>query len=118
MPATVMSRYSYPKSPGDERWAVTDMTGPASYTAIVTGTPPTGGQIIRAADFGLQSLDWVQSMGSDNGQYDIVCIPNGFTLGNPLASFLLQWIVSATGAEVAGAVNLSARTVRLLGIGR
>src|SRR5262249_37362825 len=118
MPATVMSRFSYPKVPGDTLESMVDVTGPASYTQLVVGTPPTGGQAVTATECGLQSIDWVQSMGSDNGQYDIVCVPVAFTLGNPLASVRLQWIISATGAEAAAAANLSARTVRLFVKGR
>jgi hypothetical protein len=113
-----MSRFSYPKVPGDGFQSVTDMTGPASYAVIVSGTPPSGGQTMRASDFGLASLDWVKSMGSDNGQYVVICIPLGFSAGNPFTSFLLQWVTSATGAEVVAATNLSARTVRLFGFGR
>jgi hypothetical protein len=118
MPATVMSRFGYPKIPGDSLWSVVDVTGPTSYTVITTGSPPTGGQLLAPADCGLQSIDWVQSLGSDDGQYDIVCVPGPFSAGNPLAGVRLQWIISATGAQVAGAVNLSSRTVRLLVIGR
>lgn len=118
MAATVMSRFSYPKVPGDSLWSITDITGPASYTQVTTGTPPTGGQLVTAADFGLQSIDWVGVMASDNGQYSVAAIPAPFNLGNPLASVALQWSVAATGAQVAAAVNLSARTVRLLAIGR
>lgn len=93
-----MSRFSYPKAPGDQPWSIIDVPGPASYTAIAPGTPPTGGQTITPQDCGLQSIDWVQSMGSDNGQYDIVCLANPFVQGNAFAGVRLQWIVSATGA--------------------
>src|SRR5215472_6456806 len=98
MPATVMSRFSYPKVPGDGLWSIVDVTGPTSYAVIVVGTPPGGGQLVTAADCGLISIDWIQSMGSDDGQYDIVCIPAPFTLGNPLVAVRLMWLISATGA--------------------
>jgi hypothetical protein len=84
----------------------------------VVGTPPTGGQLVTATDFGLQSLDFVQCMGSDNGQYDIACFPVPFSPGNPMTQVRVQWILSATGAEAAGAANLSARTIRLWAMGR
>jgi hypothetical protein len=112
-----MSRFSYPKVPGDGPWSVVDVTGPASYAAMVPGTPPTGGQLVTAADCGLTSIHWIQSMGSNNGQYDIVCYPAAFSAGNPMASVRLQWVTAATGAEVIAAVNLSTITVRLLVIG-
>jgi hypothetical protein len=98
--------------------SILDVPGPASYTAVVTGSPPTGGQLITAADCGLQSLDWVQSQGSDDGQYDIMVVPAPFSLGNPMPAVRLMWVVAATGAQVTAAVNLSARTVRLYVTGR
>jgi hypothetical protein len=112
-----MSRFSYPKVPGDSLWSVADVTGPNPYSPIVVGTPPSGGQVLNASDFGLQSIDWVQSMASNNGHYGIVCVPGAFSPGNPMASVRLMWVVAATGAEV-GAINLSAFTVRLMAIGR
>lgn len=118
MPATVMSRFSYPKVPGDSLWSIVDMTGPASYTQVTTGTPATGGQAVTAADFGMQSLDWIGAIGSDNGQYAVTVIPAPFNVGAPFNSALLQWSLAATGAQAAAAANLSARTVRLLAIGR
>lgn len=117
MAATVMSRFSYPKVPGDSLWSMLDITGPTAYVPVVAGTPPTGGQLIPASNFGLQSIDWVQSTGSDNGGFDIVCIPMPFSLGNPMPAVLLMWVNALTGAQ-APAGNLSARTVRLLAIGR
>jgi hypothetical protein len=113
-----MSRFGYPKVPGDSLWSVVDVTGPASYTVITPGTPPTGGQLLTAADCGLQSMDWVQSMGSDNGTYDVACIAAPFSAGNPLPGVRLQWVTSAAGTEVTGGTALNARTVRLLVIGR
>jgi hypothetical protein len=109
----------YPAPPGNKRWVVADIDGPASYTAITPGTPPTGGQVVRAGDIGLQNIEWAQVSGSDNGQYDGVCYIVG-GLGNPAKAagtqFQLQWITAATGAE-AGAVNLSARSLRIVALG-
>lgn len=116
-----------PVPPGDRPWTIIDVDGPASYAAISTGTPPTGGQVIKASDIGLQAIDWAQAMGSDNGQYDGICYVVG-GLGNPRVGgtpnysnpgtqINLQWITAATGAEVGGGTNLSARRVRLLVIG-
>lgn len=118
MPTTVMSRFGYPKVPGDAPWSVVDVEGPASYAQIVTGAIATGGQLLTAGDFGLQSFDWVGAMGSDNGQYSVVAFPAPFNAGAPMASVRLQWNIAATGAQAAAAANLSARTVRLLAIGR
>ena len=55
-------------------------------------------------------------MGSDNGQYDGTAFPVSGQL-QPSTSVILEWVVAHTGAEVSAATNLSARTMRLVGIG-
>lgn len=140
MATQLMSRFSYPKVPGDAPWSIIDAIGPTSYTAVlpVVEPPPppppddapeaarlisprvapTGGQAITASDFGLQSLDWVGAMGSDSGSYSASVVPGDFSLGAPLDYVLLLWIDVATGAEVATGTDLSTNVVRLLAIGR
>lgn len=119
MSATPMSRFSYPKVPGDGPWSVVDVAGPTSYVQMAQGTPPTGGQILTAAGFGLQSLDWVAVIGpSDNYQYSVQVVPLPLLPGSPFEAMAVAWSVTATGAQVANGINLSARTVRMLGIGR
>lgn len=111
----------WPTVLGDKRASVIVVTGPNPYAPIVVATPPTGGQLIQAAAFGLKAIDWVQSMGSDNGQFDVVCYSAN---GNPVSTFgglpctaiRIQWLIAATGVE-AGAVNLAARTVKILAVG-
>jgi hypothetical protein len=117
-----------PVPPGHLPWTIVDVDGPASYSAISAATPPTGGQVLKAADLGFQQIWWAQCVGSDNGQYDgVVYVVGG--LGNPRSGATpnvsqagsqinLQWITAATGAEVGGATNLSARRLRLLVIGQ
>lgn len=121
MPATVMTRFSYPKSPGDQPWSIVDVTGPVSYVPVVSGNPPTGGLRLTAADCGLQSIDWIMPMDLSNGQAFINCYPAPFNPGNPLSAVVLQFMVMtgtpATPAEVGAGTNLSALTVRLLAIG-
>src|SRR5215467_8560245 len=81
MAAALLTRYSYPKVPGDQYESIIDVTGPASYTPLVPGTPgppvtpPTGGQRITAQDFGLLALDLVVSMGSTDGGHYVVVVP-------------------------------------------
>lgn len=108
----------YPAVPGNKPISITDQLGPASYTVITTGSPPTGGQTINASAFGLQFLENVWAMGSDDGQYVINVFMNPLYKNQPSTSVLLQWIVAATGAEVTGTTDLSGRTVRLMAIGR
>jgi hypothetical protein len=117
----------YPTVMGNMKVGVWTHTGPTSYTQVAVATPPTGGDSLSAAELlaqgGLKYADWVTApMGSDNGQYEVAVIPiDGNSQAStgilPSRNFVLRWLVSATGAEVAPGTNLSARTVKLLGMG-
>ena len=116
----VLTNEQFPCPPGNLPWTVVDIVGPASYTQVTPGSPPTGGQAISISALGLPvSVIWAQAMGSDDGTYDAVCLLSPF---NPLSGsrtgLILKWTNAATGAEVSGAVDLSARTVRIMAIGR
>lgn len=117
----VLTQESFPCPPGNCPWSVIDIAGPSSYTAITPGSPPTGGQAISCSTLGLPaSVIWAStSMGSDDGTYKAIPMLSPFNAGaGSRTGIILQWIVAATGAEVAGATNLSSRTVRILAIGR
>lgn len=119
----------YPQPFGNKRVSCWYHTGPASYAALVVGTPPTGGDSVSDTEAGLRYFDYIYGGISDNGQYRVEAIPSagnpaqaqgagqGGTQGAQQRTWKLRWEVIATGAEVAGAVNLSARTVRLFAIG-
>ena len=132
MAAAILTRYGYPKVPGDQPESITDVSGPVSYVPLTPGTPgppitlPSGGQTVTAADFGLQSLDYVTAMASQDGLYTVVCVPLLVEpYPNPplptqlpdgtFSSVLLKW-VTATGAEASG--DLSQSAVRLFARGR
>lgn len=122
--ANVTALLEYPMPPGALFETVIDVQGPASYTVMVIGTPPTGGQTVFATDMGFREVHSVEIMGSDNGQYDAVSYvntgPSGS--GNPPkragTQFQLQWFAAAGRTEVTAATNLSARTMRLVVTGR
>lgn len=116
--ATVLSRYSYPKSPGDERWSVIDVVGPSSYTVVTAGTPPTGGQVVTASAFGLMSLDCVFEIAGATGVNGVRVLANPYTFGDSMPAVTLLWIVLATGAQATAAANLSTQAVRLMAVGR
>jgi hypothetical protein len=112
----------YPTAWGDKKVSMIVHDGPVLYAPIVQDTPsPSGGDVVTAQEFGLKSIDAVFAMGSDNGQYDVVAFA---IAGNPVSSFgglpcagvTLMWRVAATGAEAA-AIDLSARSVKLLAVG-
>ena len=105
---------------GDRPYAIIDFAGPASYTQVTTGTPPTGGQAIAPSNFGLSAgLEGIFPVGlSTSGTYSVHALQlGGLNQGQGNATWALLWYTAATGAQVAGAVNLSAETVRLIGFG-
>lgn len=118
--AGVLTNEQFPCPPGNLPWSVADIVGPASYTQVTNGSPPTGGQAVSigALGFGV-SVIWAQTIGSDDGQYDAVVLLSPFnSLQGSQTGVILKWIVAATGAEVSGGVNLSARTIRIMAMGR
>jgi len=122
--ANVTTLQEYPFSVGLLFETIIDVQGPASYTIITIGTPPTGGQTVFATDMGFKEIHSIEVMGSDNGQYDAVCYVNSGagSVGNPPkragTQFQMQWFAAAGRTEVTGATNLSARTMRLCITGR
>lgn len=118
--ATVYKSSSYPQVPGAKPQSLFNITGPASYTAVTPGTTPTGGQTLQAKDIGLTNLSTVTCFTDNTGAYGARAIwPVQLTAVPPTAntSVILQWFVLATGAEVAGAVDLSTKTLRALATG-
>src|SRR5204863_6331262 len=107
---------SYPAVPGDKRFGFALITGPASYTVITTGTPPTGGILVNAGDFGLTELEWVGVGVSDNGQYHTIAFP-ALAQTQPQKQVRLEAITTATGAKVVATTDLSGRTFLLMGMG-
>jgi len=131
MATTLLTRYGYPKVPGDQPESILDVSGPASYNPLVAGTPgppitpPSGGQRVTAQDFGLQSLDFVTGMGSTDGRFFVMVVPELISPApNPLPTQLPDGSFSAvrlgwmqlTGGQATG--DLSTSTVRLFARGR
>lgn len=117
----------YPDSFGAKRAAVIPHAGPVLYAAVVPGVAPanaTGGDTVEAVEAGMKYLDFVAGGLSDSGVYRVEAIPpsrSGYTdnpgqIGVPMTTYILRWVVVATGAEAA-AIDLSAEIVRLFVIG-
>jgi hypothetical protein len=108
---------------GDRPYAIIDLAGPASYAQVVNGVAPaqpTGGQAVVPSAFGLVAgLEGIFVVGgSTSGTYIVQAFQaTSYNQGLPNPTWILRWIVAATGAEVAAAVNLSTETVRLIGFG-
>ena len=104
----------FPQNWGSKTVAIIRHTGPTSYTAITVASPPTGGDSVPASAFGLSRLEAVIGGLDDTGAYHVV----GTLAGKQEATAVqLMWKTAVTGAEVAGATNLSAKSVFLIGIG-
>lgn len=106
----------FPQSFGSKRVNIALLVGPASYTVITTGSPPTGAQALAATNFGMKFIDFAIGGVSDDGQYEVVLTP-ATNIATGQAAWIAIWKVAHTGAEVTGTTNLSARTVRVLLIG-
>lgn len=104
----------YPQSNGAKRESVVPISGSASYVAVVTGTPPTGGQSVPASAFGLKFFDHIAGGLSDDGQYIVTATLKGSP--GKATSAILLWAVAHTGAEAANG-DYSARSVALRAIG-
>lgn len=106
----------YPQSIGGKTESVLDHTGPASYTVVTVGTPPTGGDIISAAAFGLKWIEHMSVTGDNTGTYFVVPIRTGT---DPLGSILwtLRWFTAVGAVEVVATTDLSAKHVRIRAIG-
>lgn len=111
----------YPDSFGAKRASIFPVNGPASYTQYTA--PSTGGQdVVVSGPSGMKMVDFVQGAVTTDGvhraevvQYEAATV-NGVPVAN--AQIVLKWYVVATGAEVAGAVDLSTKTVYLLAFGQ
>jgi hypothetical protein len=103
----------------NRKFSMAEVGGPASYTQVTAGAPPagpTGGQIIPATAFGLKFIDVILNGLDESGKYEVLGTsgnkPGGAT------SVTLMWVIAATGAQEAGATNLSTYKAALLVIGR
>jgi hypothetical protein len=121
MPAPLSSTavlLGFPAPSGGDRYvSIVDHKGPASYATVVTGSPPTGGDTLTAAECGLKFITAVSGQLSDDGQYTADASA-GAGGGAESTSVVLAWTIYNTGAQVSAATNLSARTVRLIVYGR
>jgi len=107
----------YPQGVGDRYISLVDHKGPASYVQLAVATPPTGGDVLTAAECGLKFIDAVSGQLSDDGQYAVEATET-VGAGGEVVQVRLAWLKLSTGLQEAGATNLSARTVRLVVWGR
>lgn len=113
----------YPDAWGAHKGVVFGHTGPVLYAAL-TANPVAGGDTVRVAEAGnMKFFDFVSPVGfSDSGLYYVIGVapaanPTTNKQAAHASTWKLKWFVTATGVE-AGAINLSAQTVRLFAVGR
>lgn len=128
MAVALLTRYGYPKVPGDQPESIVDVSGPPVYVPMVPGSPgppivpPSGGQLLHANDFGLQALAFVFGMASTDGKYFPLLVPLMVEpVPNPplptmlpdgsFATVILVWMNVVGGGQASG--DLSQSTIRL-----
>jgi hypothetical protein len=80
----------------------------------VTTGPLAGGDTTQAVAYGLKWIQSIQGGITSDGLYRVEPI---MSTDGPVQSVKLRWTVVASGAQVAGAVNLSASKVNLIATG-
>lgn len=107
-----------PHTPGDEVYARGTFNGPVSYTQVTPGSPPTGGQIVNAKDLGFTGgITHMDISGDGTGAFSAVAIFDNSPL-IPMMQVRILWLTAGTGAQVAGATNLSTKVLRFRAEGR
>lgn len=106
----------YPSPPGNKNQVVATVAGPASYTQVSTGSPPTGGFVITAQSVGMVSFDYFYGGTSDDGQYGLRPVFDNNPATDASQVRCLCYVLN-TGAQVTGATNLSTRTFRFSAFG-
>lgn len=95
---------------GEVFMAVRDLAGPASYSAGAAN-----GQAVSAQLFGFgYAMVYIDTMGVTS---DGLFIVQATSIKGKKATAKLRWYSATTGAEVAGATNLSGSTIRLMAYG-
>jgi hypothetical protein len=116
MPVQQLSQYPCP--PGNRNQAVGSFSGPAAYAQVVPGNPPTGGFQLTAAQLGLVSIEFMTCSLDASGTYNAeVIFPSNFLPNDDVPYVIIEFTLAATGAQVAGATNLSAINWRFQAFG-
>lgn len=114
----------YPQPFGYSKGSVFAHVGPSDYTVVVESSPIhvplAGGDIVYAVEAGLKLFDYIGFAITDDGQYFVQPIPAARSddrVGAATTSYILRWVVVATGAEVAVHTFLADQVVRLFALG-
>jgi len=113
----------YPNPVGEKWQLVFDRTGPTSYVRYVTGSTPTGGDVILATPgLNMGGFDNVDDTADTTGQIDAYVVMDKGGNGNSVPQITIKYysLVTATlggqaqtlGQEIAAGTNLSTFSFR------
>jgi hypothetical protein len=113
----------YPQPWGTKYVQEIDRTGPSSYTQVVTGTTPSGGDKLNASDIGMGGIEHVDPDFDSTGQIvcDAIIVGSGNGNAVPYAILIYTSNVSATlggqvqtaGTQIVAGTNLSTFSFRI-----
>lgn len=107
----------YPAPPGNKRFSIAQIYGPSSYTQVSAASPPTGGDVHYANEFGLKEIEFAVAIGGDGGLYGVQVIIDSTYASRAAPTIRLMWVTLATGVEASAQADLDAVKVRILAIG-
>jgi hypothetical protein len=105
----------YPMPLGEKYLVIFDHTGPKSYTQLSAGA---GGDIINAADLGMDGFDAILETTLDTTvTYSVEEVYTLGGYGNAVPSINLEWFTSpAQTTQVTGGTDLSSKSVRITAV--
>lgn len=114
----------FPQPIGEKYQVIFDRTGPTSYVRYVTGTTPSGGDVIQATGSGLNlgGFDNLDDTADTTGQIEAVVVMDKGGNGNNVPQVTIRYfsLVTASlggqsqtlGVEVVAGTNLSTFSFR------
>lgn len=112
-----MSRVDgYPQPYGAVIESIGTHVGPASYAALVQGSPPSGGDILYAAELGLKFFDSVEVLGFDaTGTYTAMPVWATGITDQPTYVRLIWYVPGLVEVTPATALNTISLRIRATG---
>lgn len=109
--------YSQKLAPPTLPEGIIDWVGPASYTVVTAGSPPSGGDQLPSILLGVDELLTIEFAGGFTGNFSVVPIRISAKLWTlewrALKTATIGGQAQTTGTEAVAATNLSAEMVKL-----
>ena len=114
----------YPQPEGYSKVSVFPHAGPTSYQQMQPGSPTAvpidDSDQVEAVEAGLKLFDFVVGGITDDGLFEVVCVPLSASdgpAGQATTRYGLVWYTVSTRTQVVQGTDLSGSTVRLLAYG-